>query len=70
MPIINAYPGASECLLDGFIGKIKGLVVVAYGSGNTSVEMYKAIKKVIENGIMVVLVTNCRYGGNNWKTVF
>lgn len=63
VPIINAYPGASECLLDGFIGKIKGLVVVAYGSGNTSVEMYKAIKKVIENGIMVVLVTNCRYGG-------
>lgn len=63
IPIVYAYPGAQDCFLDGFIGKFKGIVVVAYGSGNVSVNMYMAIKKVIENGLKVVLVTNCKYGG-------
>lgn len=58
-----AYPGALESFLDSFIGKYKGIIVVAYGSGNVSVNMYTAIKKIIENGLKVVLVTNCKYGG-------
>ena len=63
IPIVYAYPGATENLLDGFIGTFKGVVIVGYGSGNVSVNMYNAIKKIIQHGLKVVLVTNCKYGG-------
>lgn len=63
VPMVYAYPGASSDFLDSFIGRFKGLVVIAYGSGNVSVKMYEAIKKVIENNMKIVLVTNCKYGG-------
>lgn len=63
IPMVYAYPGADSEFLDGFIGHYKGIVVVGYGSGNVSVKMYEAIKKVIEKGMRVVLVTNCKYGG-------
>jgi len=63
IPIVYAFPGATKDYLDGFINKYKGVVVVAYGSGNVSENMYYAIKSVIDNGLKVVLVTNCKYGG-------
>ena len=63
VPIVYAYPGAQTDFLDGFVGKIKGIVVVGYGSGNVSINMYMAIKSVIEKGLKVCLVTNCKYGG-------
>lgn len=63
VPIVYAYPGAQPDFLDGFVGKMKGIVVIGYGSGNVSVNMYTAIKNVIEKGLMVCLVTNCKYGG-------
>lgn len=63
IPVVYAYPGATADYLDGFINKYKGIVVVAYGSGNVSENMYDAIKNVIENRVKVVLVTNCKYGG-------
>ncbi len=31
VPIVYAFPGAQEDLLDGFIGKHDGLVIVSYG---------------------------------------
>ena len=70
VPIVYAYPGAQQDFLDGFIGKVKGLVVVGYGSGNVSVNMYFAIKSVIEKGLKVCLVTNCKYGGIVLDLVF
>ena len=60
---MHAFPGATKDYLDGFIGKYTGIVIVAYGSGKVSENMYYAIKNVIENGVKVVLVTNCKYGG-------
>ena len=63
VPIVYAYPGASPDFLDGFFGKHEGLVVVSYGSGNVSESMYFAVKKAVENGLKVVLTTNCKYGG-------
>lgn len=63
IPIMFAYPGATPDLLDAFIGKHGGVVVVSYGSGNVSENMYYAIKKAVENGLRVVLTTNCKYGG-------
>ena len=51
-----------DCL-NGFVGKFKGIVVVSYGSGNVNECMYNAIAKVIKEGLKVVLVTNCKYGG-------
>jgi L-asparaginase len=64
VPILYAYPGATPDCLDGYIsGGFKAIVVVAYGSGNVNENMYYAIKKVIEGGLKVVMVTVCHYGG-------
>ena len=63
IPILHAFPGATKDYLDGFIDKYKGLIVVSYGSGNVSENMYYAIENVIKNSVKVVLVTNCKYGG-------
>ncbi len=63
VPIVYAFPGATKDYLDGFIGKYKGIIVVSYGSGNVSEEMFLAIKNAIGNSVKVVLVTNCKYGG-------
>jgi L-asparaginase len=63
IPTVFAFPGATEDCLDGFVGKFKGIVIVAYGSGNVSEKMYLAIKKAITSGLKIALVTNCRYGG-------
>ena len=65
MPIVYAYPGATVTFLDGFrnSNEFKAIVLVAYGSGNVNDATYEAIKRVIESGVRVVLVTNCRYGG-------
>ncbi len=63
VPIVYAFPGATSDCLDGFIGRFKAVVVVAYGSGNVNENMYTAMKNVIENGVKIVLVTHCKYGG-------
>lgn len=64
IPILNAYPGATENYLDGFLnGSFKGVVIVGYGSGNVSDNMYYSIKKAVEHSLKVVLVTNCKFGG-------
>jgi L-asparaginase/Glu-tRNA(Gln) amidotransferase subunit D len=65
VPICYAYPGDCEHSLDGYVGKFKGIVVIGYGSGNVSNNMYYAIKRVISNGLKVILVTNCQLGGVN-----
>ena len=63
VPIVYAYPGATEDYLDGFVDSVKGIVVVGYGSGNVSEPMFNAIKRVTSKGLKVILVTNCKYGG-------
>lgn len=64
IPIVYAFPGATEDCLDGYVeSKFVGIVVVSYGSGNVNENMYRAIEKVISKGLKVVLVTNCKYGG-------
>lgn len=64
VPIVYAFPGATIDCLNGYAnGNFKGIVIVAYGSGNVNECMFKAIEKVISHGLKVVLVTNCKYGG-------
>jgi len=65
IPIVYAYPGATEDYLNGYLNDFKGIVIVGYGSGNVSNGMYYAIKKAIEYKVKVVLVTNCKFGGVN-----
>ena len=61
VPIIYAFPGATTDLLDGFIGKHQGIVIVSYGSGNVSENMYYAMKSAIEKGLKIVQVTSKAY---------
>ena len=64
VPIVQAFPGATENCLDGFLNtNFKCIVVVAYGCGNVNEAMHSAIENVINKGLQVVLVTNCKYGG-------
>lgn len=66
IPIVCAYPGAPDYLLDVFLNKnFKAIVIIAYGCGNVSEDLYHSIKKAIELGIKVVLVTKCQFGGVN-----
>ncbi|RNA08923.1 L-asparaginase [Brachionus plicatilis] len=64
IPIVCAYPGAPDFLLDVFLNRnFKAVVIIAYGSGNVSEELFYSIKKAIEFGIKVILVTKCQFGG-------
>ena len=64
VPIVYAFPGATEDCLNGYVDlKFKALVIVAYGSGNVNENMFKAIHSVIKQGLKVIMVTNCKYGG-------
>ena len=63
VPIVYAYPGADANFIDGYIGKFKAVVVIGYGSGNVSDNMYYAIKSAIQGGIKVIMTTNCKFGG-------
>lgn len=64
IPIICAYPGAPDYLLDVFLNpNFKAFVIIGYGSGNVSEDLYFSIKKAIEFGIKVILVTKCQFGG-------
>lgn len=64
VPIIYAYPCATSNFLDGFRNNgFTAIVIVAYGSGNVNDATFTAIKRVIDAGVKVVMVTNCRYGG-------
>ena len=64
IPIVYAFPGATVDCLNGYVeNNFKAIVVVSYGSGNVNECMYNAISKVVKEGLKVILVTNCKYGG-------
>lgn len=64
IPIICAYPGAPDYLLDVFLNKtFKAVIIIAYGCGNVSDDLYYSIKKAIDFGLKVILVTKCKFGG-------
>jgi L-asparaginase len=64
--ILKLFPGMNRAFIDSILG-IKGLKAVileTFGSGNAPAEEWfvKRIRKAIENGIIVLDVTQCSYG--------
>ncbi len=64
--LVKLYPGINEATVNHLFSfsKLKGLILETYGSGNITNEKWfiKAIKKVIDNEIPVINVTQCNGG--------
>lgn len=65
--VLKIFPGMGEALLNAVLSikGLKGLVIETYGSGNAprSPWFVNTLKKAVNNGIVVLNVTQC-YGGS------
>ena len=64
--LLKMFPGIDIATVEHIFAypEMKGLVIETYGSGNTTNEEWflKALKKIIDNGIPVINVTQCSGG--------
>ncbi len=67
--LIKMFPGITEATINHLFSypNIKGMIIESYGSGNLTDKDWfiKAIKKVIDNNIPVINVTQCSGGSVN-----
>jgi L-asparaginase len=62
--MLVAHNGADGALVDAAVNAgSRGLIVQAFGRGNTPPEMYAAIRRVIGEGVCVVICSQC-WGGH------
>ncbi|MEM1585018.1 MAG: Glu-tRNA(Gln) amidotransferase subunit GatD [Candidatus Korarchaeota archaeon] len=62
--IIFIYPGMPQDIIDSFTDRnYRGLVLVGTGLGHVPEYMFESIQRAIENGIIVVMTTQCLLGG-------
>lgn len=63
VPLFKLYAGMSELLIDLAIDNgATGIVVEAFGVGNVTPPVYHALKRGLQNGVPVVLVSRCPVG--------
>jgi len=64
--ILKLFPGMNRAFIDSIIGieGLKGLIIETFGSGNAPADEWflKRIRKAIENGIIVLDITQCSTG--------
>lgn len=64
--ILKLFPGMNRAFIDSILGicGLKGLILETFGSGNAPAEEWflKRIRKAIENGIIVLDITQCNTG--------
>ncbi|HEY0653334.1 MAG TPA: asparaginase [Chryseosolibacter sp.] len=64
--ILKLFPGISETTIDAILAtkNLKAVILETYGSGNapTSSSLINALKKAIDNGIIVVNISQCPGG--------
>jgi L-asparaginase len=64
--ILKLFPGLTPGVLDAILGSegLKGVVLESYGAGNAPTKLWflKRIKKALDQGIIIVNVTQCSMG--------
>ncbi|MCB8999186.1 MAG: asparaginase [Bacteroidales bacterium] len=64
--ILKLFPGMNRAYVDSVMGikGLRGLILETFGSGNAPADDWfvKRVKKAIEDGIIVLDVTQCSYG--------
>jgi len=64
--ILKLFPGMNRAFIDSILGisRLKGLILETFGSGNAPAGEWflKRIRKAIENGIIVLDITQCNTG--------
>lgn len=64
--ILKLFPGMNRAFIDSILGieGLKGVILETFGSGNAPVDEWflKRIRRAIENGILVLDVTQCNIG--------
>ena len=64
--ILKLFPGMNRAFIDSILGikGLRGVILETFGSGNAPAEEWfvKRIRKAIENGILVLDVTQCSSG--------
>jgi glutamyl-tRNA(Gln) amidotransferase subunit D len=59
--LLQFYPGMSPDLLNAYQG-YKGLVLAGTGLGHVSTTLIPPLRKLIENGTMIVMTSQCMHG--------
>jgi L-asparaginase len=66
LAVLKLYPGISKAFIDSVLGieGLKAVVLETFGSGNAPADEWfiKRIRKAVENGILILDVTQCIYG--------
>ncbi len=60
--LVKFYPGADPEIVDHYASRYKGLVIEGTGLGHVSTEWVPHIKKAVENGIPIVMTSQCFSG--------
>ena len=64
--ILKLFPGMNRAFIDSIIGikDLKGLILETFGSGNAPADEWfvKRIRKAIENGVIILDITQCSTG--------
>ncbi len=63
VPLLKCFAGMDDTIIQFCIDSgAPGMVVEAFGAGNVTPPVYYALKKAVESGIVVVLVSRCPIG--------
>jgi len=61
--LVYSYPGMTNDIINFYIDKeYRGIVLAGTGLGHTSTYIFDSIKRAIEEGIIILMVTQCLNG--------
>ena len=68
--LIHFYPGMSPEAFEKLMGSHNGVVISGSGLGHVSADMVKVLKRTVDNGIPVVMTSQCLYGSVNLNVYY
>ena len=68
--LVHFYPGMSPTAFEKLMASQKGIVIAGNGLGHVSADMVKVLKRTVDQGIPVVMTSQCLYGAVNLNVYY
>jgi len=68
--LVHFYPGMSPTAFENLMRSQKGIVIAGSGLGHVSADMVKVLKRTVDQGIPVVVTSQCLYGAVNLNVYY